>query len=40
MSEDRKECYNCNYFSKCYERALYGSIYCNYHRKENRWIKI
>ena len=38
MSEARIECYKCNYFEKCYEKALYGSKYCEFHRKEKiKW---
>lgn len=33
MSETREECYNCSYYSKCYERANFGSEYCKIHNK-------
>lgn len=31
MSEARIECYNCNYYEFCYERAVYNSKYCKFH---------
>lgn len=33
MSETREECYNCSYYTKCYERANFGSEYCKIHSK-------
>lgn len=39
MSENRKECYDCDYYYECYLRAVYGSVYCNYlrRRKNEDW---
>lgn len=39
MSEPRKECYECKYKDKCYENAIYDSVYCVTHRKEEREVQ-